>query len=427
MSIFASDLVEGLGLLLPDPAKPVLSLEPYIEDAWSGAGMGTYVGPFMDVARSFGELVESPIAFAGKILDVTDLIPSEVIPFASSLLSLGMKVWEAEAQENVRESLFGLALGTAVTAGLGMDPVPPWQNEVKVRRFIDCSKPFNARTRTVLPPQKMPAPWRDIERSYPQPSGNCRKGYAVWCDFSQYPHGRKKPGAGGSRCSGKVDVSVLLYPYWTGARPPGPAPVFVPNKGEQIMLGLDTLDTNADMVAAQSYYLGTCIGNFRVSIAEVVKMRNNLRSLVGQYEEMQVAPPEQNYILTDRRLEVAAAMCDAFIAARAAFVRTDEALALSVSPMASKLDPDARAETLAWHNQKIDPPNVPEYVPGIAVGPQTPPHQRYQASDGEGPFVGYTPDMSAHIEAQNPPSSGAGAFMLLGAAGLTYFLAQGAK
>jgi len=425
VTIFATELAEGLGLVLPDPAKPILSLEPYFMGAWGSSGLGDFVSPFLDVARSVGQLVAEPLEFAAELLTIMDAIPAEVIPFVGATMSVGINAFKWKHERDVRESLFGLALGTGRLAQLGEDPVPAWANAVGVPSFIDCSDMKDARARTVVPPQKMPAPWRN-PGSYSQPSGNCGAGYAVWCNFDHYPHGKKKPGAGGKRCSGKADVSALLYPYWTGARPPGPAPAFFA-EGSFEREHFGTIDTNADMLAAQSYYLGTCFGNFSVRISDVVRMRNNLQSRVGKYIEMQVADPAQNYVLTDERLAVGITMCDAFIAARAAFVQTDEAVALSMSPpLAGRLDPDARAETMAWLEKKIAKPNVPVFVPGISViGPQTPANQQYQVSDGEGPFVGYIPDLSAKIEAQNTSDGGGvGAIMLLAAGGLIYTLTR---
>jgi len=425
VTIFATELAEGLNLPLPDTTKPLLSLEPYFAESWGSSGLGAFVGPFMDVARDMSQLVAKPLEFAAELAKVMDMVPAETIPFVGSVLSMGFGAFKGKHEQNVRESVFGLALGIGELAQLGKNPVPAWADKVSVPSFIDCTKSTNARARTVVPPQKMPAPWRS-PGSYPQPSGNCGQGYAVWCNFDHYPFGKKKPGAGGKRCSGKADVSALLYPFWTGSRPPGPAPAFFPqNASERNYFGV--LDTNADMLAAQAYYLGTCYGNFSVRIADVVQMRNNLQAKVGKYLEMEVADPAQNYVLTDERLSVAITMCDAFIAARAAFVQTDEAIGLVVAPgVAKQLDPDAKAETLAWHAEEVKPPDVPTFVPGISVvGTPTPANQQYQVSDGEGPFVGYIPDLSAKIEAENTGSGGGGgAIMLLAAGGLIYTLTR---
>lgn len=428
---FALDIVEESGLPLPSLEHPVRSLEPYIVEAWDRSGLKDFVGQFMDVANLIVDILEEPLEVAKQLTAFTDLIPVEAIPFASAVFRMSVDAISSQHKRQVLEGRRMQADGIAYMAGLYEDNPKPWVNEVSVPTYMDCSDWGNARARTVIAPQKMPAPWRpgvkeasEGANNYPQPSGNCGKGFAVWCNFADAPFGKKKPGADGKRCSGRVDISLLLYPYWTGAREPGPAPAFFYDDPDPYNFYPD-VNTNAMMIAEQAKWLGTLGGNFSVRLQDVLDMRENIISLAGEYIDMRVANPAEDYVLTDQRLEVAKSMCDAFIAARASFVQSEKALGMALLPAnyVKWMDPAARVETLLFHLPKSElPPNM--RMQQIVPRPK-PPHKDLGSLG-----VGYTPDLSGVIAARYPrpatsvteglqrPRSGSGLGWQLGAAAL---------
>jgi len=361
MALFAAEIAAQDGLPIPDVSDPYRSLAPYLEQAWGLSGMGEGVGALIDAAGALDIAAPALDALGG--LDVLKVVPvGPVVQAIVQAVRTARNIQVLAGQSN--------RIGRIAREFYGIDrrrfdkPVdfdaatleklnPAWAvaffDRVQLPDYTDCRPTGAARLRPVLPPQKMSAPWytaADYNGSgYPQPEGNCGKGYAVGC--GPIGDGRNKwPGAGGKPCKGFADFSALLYPWWVGSLEPGPAPALLAaDVPKNLTATFYVADANPPIIAAQAEILGTMESNFRVSLERVVRHRQAMIDLLGKGRTMRVAPSSANYRLTDEILNVGITMCDAFIAARASFAASPEGLAyLQANRGAPGLDVDAARE-----------------------------------------------------------------------------------
>lgn len=304
------EALEEWGLPIPTEAG-VTAFGDMLSSAWQAGGMGAKVGNVLDALQGG----------AANLAPALDAIPAESIPLLGSIFKGALQAVRWDRERAAMEGYWHLTSGCASLAfGSG------WQTgareDADVPSWTDCTNLTNARRRTVVIPQRVRAPWRP-SGNFRTPKGNCGSGFAVNCGDGR--GNRARPGAGGERCHGNADTSVLLYPYWCAAVPPGPAPDYTatinagtlpkPSQG-----GPPYINLNLDMVEAQADILTGIEDNFRVRIDRVIRMRNRLASL-STYR-VQLANPDLDWTLTNQQIQGSIAACDAFVSSRAALVRS---------------------------------------------------------------------------------------------------------
>lgn len=366
MAVFASETLEGWKLPIPSEAGPG-AFAPYLEVAWESGGLGQQFGKVID---SLGAAVPFE-----AIESAMGSIPTDAIPGASGIFKLAIQAFSWDRQRAIWEGRATVARG-AFDMVYGRENrfnrparTLPWRYQRGVGRWTDCRDLGNARRRPCFPPQAQRAPWRE-PGGFKASTGNCGQGYAVWCGDGLGD--RKKPGADGSRCTGYADVSILLYPWWTAALPPGPAPEFRRTSKIDDLFGArggpPPVPMNAWLAEDQAAFMASIANNFAVNLAEVVAMRNRLASLRGKGERMNVVPDSASYGLSDKTLNGAIGALDAFVSARAAMVRSQAGkdYVRSVEKMPKlfrpKLDKSAILEIRA-------PGKTIPTVPGLTVQP----------------------------------------------------------
>lgn len=316
----AAQALERFKLPIPDEAGTAAYGE-LLRAAWESGGMGGYAGAALDALRDG----------AANLDPILDAIPMDAAPVFGAIFDQAFKAIGWQRDRDVMEGYAAMCRGFDK-----MVFAPGWSSgsssEVAVEQWTDCRDTANARRRPTVTPQKVRAPWRN-PGPFRQPSGNCGKGLAVWCGGGM--GNRRKPGADGDRCRGYADTSVLLYPYWCAALPPGPAPEYTATVNDGVLPkpsqgGPPYIALNAAIATAQGDMLADLRSNFRVSLARVVEIRERLASLavtmpvLGPYR-MQLAVPEQSWNVPGSALAGSIAACDAFLSARAALTRTEAA------------------------------------------------------------------------------------------------------
>jgi len=365
MVVFASEALESWKLPVPSEAGPS-AFAPYLEVAWQSGGLG----------EQFGQVVDSLAAAVPveAIASAMGSIPTDAIPGASGIFKLAIQAFNWDKQRAILEGRAAVARG-AFDMVYGQEnrfnrpsrPLP-WRYQRGVGRWTDCRDTGNARRRPCFPPQAERAPWRE-PGAFKASTGNCGKGFAVWCGDGLGD--RKKPGADGSRCSGYADVSILLFPWWTAALPPGPAPEFRRTKQVRDLFGKGgppPVPMNAWLAEDQAAFMGSIANNFAVDLSQVVAMRNRLAKLRGEGARMEVVPDSASYPLSNRTLDGAIGALDGFVSARAAMVRSeagkDYVRKVEKMPKAfrPRIDRSAAVETRA-------PGKTLPSAPGLTVQP----------------------------------------------------------
>lgn len=318
--MLSAEALEQFGLPVPEKAGTA-AYGGLLRAAWEAGGMGEYAGQALDALREG----------AASLDPVLDSIPMDAAPVFGAIFDQAFKAINWQRDRSVMEGYAGMIRGFDK-----MVFAPGWSrgtvNEVSVEQWTDCRKAGNARRRPTVTPQTVRAPWRQ-PGAFKQPRGNCGKGLAVYCGGGM--GNRRKPGADGDRCSGYVDTSVLLYPYWCAALPPGPAPEYTATVNDGTLPkpsqgGPPYIALNAAIAHAQTDMLADIPANFRVSLARVLEIRLRLASLaatmpvLGPYR-VQLAVAEQSYTVTGATIAGGLAACNAFLSARAALTRTDAA------------------------------------------------------------------------------------------------------
>lgn len=354
MTVFASEIAEQAAIEIPDVSDVFGGLAPFYEQAWSAATMPGELATFLDLARGEGVAKLAPALAEG--LDVIKGVPAGpvldaiigAVRTATEIQSLAGRYHRAR---RIRRIFTGERTGKLPNVvNEYPDHAVAFRDRVSLPWWTDCRGPFKAaRLRTVVPPQTRNAPWHPaghLGGGYPPARGNCSSGYAVGCGDGD---GRKRwPGAGGKPCEGYADFSALLFPWWTASQPPGPIPAVragdVPNN---LNAAFYTIDPNPDVLAIQARLLGDLASNVRVPLARVVQARAALLDLRGQDRVMTVAPASANYTINDRAIDAGVAMLDAFIAARAAWVRSTQGRDYLERFRGGSIDPSATAEASA--------------------------------------------------------------------------------
>lgn len=312
-------------------AVPLKEVIPYVEAATMSLGKSSFtqgvvegletIEDVMQAVVKLGSGASSAIGFASSIGVASQSLAAAgpyvgvaVIAIAT-ILDLALDIRDMQ----VAMSMFRRAKYVQKMVEDNLGDGIPFANDVATLSYTDCNKATNIRRRTVVTVQKARAPWRNAGpfRKY---EGNCSGGFKV--KFCSHGDGNSKAiGAEGARCYGDVDLSSLLYPWWCGNGPPRPAPL-VDASGSISLIGQNynyERDPNTTLIVMQQRLLRDAVANALVPGTVVQNARRNL--VAFRSGSRKISNAKEILSVTEDQVNGAIGLCDAFLRARAGFVR----------------------------------------------------------------------------------------------------------